>query len=391
MIKNATFKPNAKLDKKLASPLHLQLSEKIIRQISRQKPKAGTRLLSERKLAELLGLDRSTVHRAYAELIKFGIIEDCPPSRGLYISANAKEKLKQPFSNIGIILPARFSDFMDERVEYRLSYMKGIIDRSAELEYSTMMVNLPPVNSSEEYISTWKKHVIDRLAGIIHLGDRLEENDKPLEMIFQDKNIPQLFISGYPDLPHIGSVSSDFMPGALALAELLVEHGHKKVGLILEKQMNLRKKIFEYEALSRPKIMKKALNSCGVNVPEKWIMENGSCETSLRKQLHHQFKSEETPTALCCMNDVIANSAIKILKEIGLKVPENVSVTGVNSIPESDDIIPLTSIRLPFYSIGSKALDTLHDYIENGISDSNKKKVQPASLSIKSSVRNAKN
>ena len=391
MIDNLTFEPKAKLDKSSSAPLHLQLSEKIVKQISRQKPKAGTRLLSERKLADLLGLDRSTVHRAYIELIRSGIVEECPPSRGLFISAEARNKLRQPFPNIGIILPARFSDFMDEKVEYRLRYMKGIIDRAAELEYSTMMVNLPAVDSSEEYIAEWKKHVIDRLAGIIHLGDRHEKIDKPLKMVLNDKNIPQVFISGYPEYSHIGSISTDFMPGALALSELLIEHGHKRVGLLLEKQYTHPKALYEYEASRRPKIMREALCTCRVDVPEEWIIENGTCEISLKERLRHLLKTDEAPTALCCMNDIVANNAIKILYEMGLKVPEDVSVSGVDSIPGTDDVMPLTSIRLPFYSIGSSALDALHEYVENGISDLNREKAQPASLSIKSSVANAKN
>lgn len=378
--------PKVVLDKVSAAPLHLQLSEKITEQIIRQRPKAGTRLISERKLADKLKIDRSTVHRAYTQLYGENIVQEIPPSRSLFISSEAQKKLHKPFPNIGIILPCKFSEFINTKKQYRLHYINGIIDRACELEYSTMIINLPSLGSSIDYIKNWKKHTMERITGIIHMGDRERSDDLALKMLIEDSEIIQVFISGFSNLPHVRSVIADIEPGITTAAEYLWENGHRNICFITEEAHNYSTNLYVYESTSRLEIIRNCLKNCRLTLKENWLIAGFQGKKSLKKQLSNLLKSPEPPSVIWCISDETASVAIDILEELGIKVPYDISVIGFNGIPMPHIRQDISSIRLPFYSIGSSAVDILHDAYKNGLTKDNSQKKHPASLILKNTI-----
>jgi DNA-binding LacI/PurR family transcriptional regulator len=75
----------------------------------------------------------------------------------------------------------------------------------------------------------------------------------------------------------------------------------------------------------------------------------------------------EMPTAIVAANDQMALGALHALAERGLRVPHDVSVTGVDDTPEAPYFTPaLTTIRLDFRAQGRTALRLLLDRIEGG-------------------------
>ncbi|WP_281889493.1 substrate-binding domain-containing protein [Paenibacillus sp. YYML68] len=71
------------------------------------------------------------------------------------------------------------------------------------------------------------------------------------------------------------------------------------------------------------------------------------------------------PTALVCANDTIALTAMQALKELGVKVPGDVSVTGFDNIESSYQTSPaLTTVHVPKESLGERAVERLLGRIE---------------------------
>jgi LacI family transcriptional regulator len=74
---------------------------------------------------------------------------------------------------------------------------------------------------------------------------------------------------------------------------------------------------------------------------------------------------EKPFTAVVAGNDLIALGCYEVLREVGLRVPGDVSIIGYNDIPFSDQFDPpLTTIRIPHYEIGAKAAECLLSEIE---------------------------
>ena len=72
------------------------------------------------------------------------------------------------------------------------------------------------------------------------------------------------------------------------------------------------------------------------------------------------FQLAQMPTAICCMNDEMALGAIQTIKSRGLRVPEDISVTGFDDIHYARYWDPaLTTIAQPAEEIGKVAMDLL--------------------------------
>lgn len=71
-------------------------------------------------------------------------------------------------------------------------------------------------------------------------------------------------------------------------------------------------------------------------------------------------KEETSPTALVCANDAIALNVVEYLQTMGIRVPEEVSVTGFDNIEDSFRISPpLTTVHVPKEMIGKRAVERL--------------------------------
>ena len=105
---------------------------------------------------------------------------------------------------------------------------------------------------------------------------------------------------------------------------------------------------------------------------EKTMSENGFA--AAQKLLARKRKF----TALVAFNDASAIGAIRALSDAGLRVPDDVSVIGVDDIPQSSFTVPrLTTIRQPLSSMGELAAETLLEKIAGNAEVPSRIKIQP--------------
>ena len=66
------------------------------------------------------------------------------------------------------------------------------------------------------------------------------------------------------------------------------------------------------------------------------------------------------PTAVLCGNDVLATGALMKAREMGLRVPEDVSITGFDDIDLAEIVSPaLTTVHVPHRVMGRSAAQAL--------------------------------
>lgn len=87
---------NIKLDRQNKTPLYLQISGQIINSIKSGELKGGSRLPAERKLARMLGVNRSTVVNAYSELEAGGYVTS-HVGKGTEVASNSAEERGESF------------------------------------------------------------------------------------------------------------------------------------------------------------------------------------------------------------------------------------------------------------------------------------------------------
>lgn len=357
------------LDHNSDKPLHLQLKEELLCQLRALPANGGYRLPSERSVVNLFQINRATVHKVYAELLESGLVKR-NPDKSLSVVSGAKKQLQGAFPIIGLLVPCRFSDYVESRGQRSFQYIKGIIDRAESRKVSILTLLLPPSDSSKEVLHSFINERCAMLSGLIHLGVRSDNGnvDRSLQSILNYQGIPQVFISGNTDLPHIGSVCSDPASGAEELAAEAVRLNFRSFGMVYKKSYN--DQIFKYAASKRRPAIRKALTDAGLILDEKWYVTQESDDVFDAADIPD---IDHLPDLIWCSSDTLASGLVRHLRQNGVRVPEDVSVVGFNGFflkdsPEET----VATIGHPFYQIGERAVDLLLEYFEHGINSENR-------------------
>lgn len=358
------------LDKNSPEPLHIQLVRELRFRIRALNPGSGDTLPSERSLCEQLSLNRSTVHRAYAELLDTGVVRR-NPDKSLSLNSGARKKLEGALPSIGVVIPGKFSDYIESNDRAALRYLKGVIDRATELNYAVFMFEPPPPQAPQCDVERFIAERIGRLTGLIHLGDRAIFPDNALNTVLNYSGIPQICISGFAAQPHVGAVFTNLTQAGKILSAELLRRKFRSVGTIesYSPRRDCESTLFRYAAVEREPRMREIFVSAGLDVPEEWELPND--ERLLRRKLEHGI----LPDALWCGNDLTAMVVLKILDELKIKVPQTVSVIGFDGIFEPGY---LATIRQDFHRIGAGAVELLLEHFEHGITEKNRFRAIPA-------------
>ncbi len=178
----------------------------------------------------------------------------------------------------------------------------------------------------------------------------LFEGDELVERVLE-RNRPMVFVD-YPPKEGIPTINVDDRGGARAAAQHLWELGHRQVGVIaFQLRADLedikRKPIARNTAQARMQGYYSVFDQLEVlEAPESLPSEG---EQAARKLLERNPR----PTALLCMSDQLALGALEAARQMGLRVPEDLSVIGFDDISEAARTTPkLTTVHQPLLEKG---------------------------------------
>ena len=146
--------------------------------------------------------------------------------------------------------------------------------------------------------------------------------------------------------------------GARAATEHLISLGHRRIAHIAGPADNI---------LTKDRIAghKSALKAAGIRTERKLLVGGDFTIESGRQAIQELAKLKSFPSAIFCSNDEMAMGAIAALKEMNMRVPEDVSIVGFDDIQFADAIDPpLTTIHQPRDAIGRAAMNLLLDLID---------------------------
>jgi LacI family transcriptional regulator len=151
--------------------------------------------------------------------------------------------------------------------------------------------------------------------------------------------------------PGYDVVQSNYAMGGRLLAEYALKMGHSRVGLLsgpprIESARQRRDGFVD----AFPHALRIAWE---VNVGFDGVL----CAEAVRA-----LTRRKSATLVVCGNDLIAISAIRCLSEHGIRVPEELSVTGFDNIRWTDVVTPrLTTVAQPLGAIGAKAVEVIQE------------------------------
>ena len=145
-------------------------------------------------------------------------------------------------------------------------------------------------------------------------------------------------------------VRSTERASARALTELLLRRGHERIAFVAAR---LPWPVVEQRHLG----YRDALAAAGRSPhPDHELFEATWQAEGGRLMAAKLLRLPEPPTAIMCGSDVLAVGAISAARQAGLRVPEDVAITGFDDFEFSEYVDPpLTTVRVPAYEMGRVA------------------------------------
>jgi LacI family transcriptional regulator len=159
--------------------------------------------------------------------------------------------------------------------------------------------------------------------------------------------------------PRYPSVVPDEVGGGRAAVQELLDAGHRRIGFTTN--------IDDIPATHGRLVgYRQALADAGIPVrPDLVVIEESDTPGGYRAALQLLRRSDR-PTGLFCFNDRMAMGAYRAAHELGLRIPQDVSVVGFdNQELIADGLFPgLTTVALPHYEMGAWAVNTMIDMLD---------------------------
>ena len=131
----------------------------------------------------------------------------------------------------------------------------------------------------------------------------------------------------------------------------------------------------------------KALKEAGMEFDEMYSFEMGFSEESGYKAGKYFSSLDPRPTAICCANDLIALGVLSALNENGIRVPDDISITGMDNIPYANLTRPrLTTVINNSEAFGKSAIELLLERIDGTYEGPPREMVFPGKLVIREST-----
>lgn len=207
--------------------------------------------------------------------------------------------------------------------------------------------------------------------GLLLIG---QDRDPEIYDYLKARSIPVL--SAWVYLPNSGrpTVGFDNRQSMRALAQQVIDFGHRQIAVIsgITKGND--------RAAARLAGLRDALSANGLDpiampvIETPYEIENGAVA------LQTLMQADTRPTVVMCGNDVLAVGALRGARDLGLSVPEDVSITGFDDIELARIVAPqITTVHVPHREMGRKAAIALIDMVE--------KRAEGDTIELKSKVQ----
>jgi len=200
-----------------------------------------------------------------------------------------------------------------------------------------------------------------------------EFSSRNLPVVTIDHQLPSEFNSDF--------VGSDEAEGGRMVAKHLYSLGHRRVG-------HLAGVCVATWALARRRAFEDAINEMpGASVI---TLEAPAGETSLAIGPAREMLSRpDRPTAIFAASDLYAKTVYQAAGELGLKIPDDLSVVGFSDDDFACEMSPpLTTVRQPAYEIGRRAAEVVLGRSMGTIRDRGRHEELPVSLIVRESSKN---
>lgn len=318
------------------------------------------------QIADHLGVSKFVVSKALSgkggvnEHTKSRVIQ-AASQLGYFAQKNAYMKNKEGEPNVisasgkqSVIVLMPNIRFQTKDSLYWGKIMEGI---SRELERKGLGMVIVTESRVDSFV-----HVLNPsgIFGMIGVG----KIDSELLLETHRLGIPMVLVDHEDDLIPTDTVFVNNTDAIARLCNHLIGLGHTRLQFVGDVRFSRSfqdrwigyRKALEQNDLEAPKPIDPMLTLDGV--------DSGEFAGEFEKWLTKMKEKGQLPTALVCANDSIAFGVISALRKHGIRVPEDISVTGFDNIDAADrSQSALTTVHVPKEAMGERAVKKLLERI----------------------------
>ena len=299
-------------------------------------------------IAKLAGVSTSTVShvinksRYVSEEISLRVNNAAKELNYYAPSALARSLKINRTQTIGMLVTTSTNPFFGEVVKgvERSCYQKG---------YNLILCNTEGDNERmKASIDTLLQRRVD---GLLLMCSTLE--GEKIDVFDRYPDIPVVVMDWGPMLFASDKIQDNSLRGGYMAVKHLVESGHQNIGCITGP-------LAKHQAQMRYEGYKRAMLEAELEFNANWIVESDfECEGGYQA-FKKMVERGPLPSSIFVSNDMMAMGVINAANELGIQIPEQLSIIGYDDIHIAKFMSPsLTTIHQPKYRLGQAAVETL--------------------------------
>lgn len=334
-------------------PRYRAISEAIRREIEARSFSAGERLPPDAQLAVRFEASRLTVIRALRELEAEGLVQRRAGS-GTFVRSQTGTTTRV----FGLLMPD-----LDEGEVFD-PICQGIVRAGESLHHRLLWGSAPTStdNKEQQAEELCRYFIARKVCGVffapVELTARRDEINGQIAAALEHAGIPTVLIdrcvSKFPQRSRHDLVGIDNHRAGYRMTAHLLNGGCRKVA-------------FAFRPSSAPTVdarhagYREALWAQGLPANNTFIFQSdGSDSEALKK-----FVDSVKPDGIVCANDLTAAKVMHTLLKLGIRIPEDVRMVGINDVKYAQFLpVPLTTLRQPCQEIGAAAMAVMLDRLQ---------------------------
>jgi len=303
-------------------PKFWSLKERILNDLSEGQYCQGEPLPSENELAESMGMSRSTVRLALGELENEGVVRRIK-GKGTFVNMDQRIRHngRPQLQAYALILP-------ELRTGLYTSLIEGFDHKASTIHHQVMVCDT--CNDVGRQADVILQMIDQNIAGVVLVPTSIPPT--PIHQVrqLQSQSIPFIFCDRKVEGISVPFVSWYWEEVGRIAGQAFVERGHRRIayfGGCLGQNYPMTD---AYE-----KGLREVLEGAGLSLPAERVFARsvGSFEEADfveddLKYLREAFESADRPTAILCESFVIGEYVHCLARQMGIKVPEELSIVG---------------------------------------------------------------
>lgn len=247
--------------------------------------------------------------------------------------------------------------------------------RRVNLELLISHIN---AKEDEDYIAQIRSFCAEDCAGIILLGT--EMNAEELQL-FTDQHVPIVVLDNIFRYEPVHAVVMNNVEAGHLAARTLYETGHRRIG-------HITSSVAFSNMSDRLKGFREGLAACGLSLTEGQLWPvRPTMSGAYEDMLVLLAQQRPLPTAFFAGNDIMAIGCMRALTEKGYRIPEDVSIIGMDNTTLCEACTPqLSTIHVYKHELGVMATRTLLSLAETGVHSAIKVEVG-VSVKLRDSIK----